>query len=338
MVFHPAGRTTRPDRSSGARRGGRVARSADERHHPAARSRDGVRALHEAAPAGRSSRRSSQALGVAPLVPPRADGREVGARSRSSSVGVGRQLAPFRPGAGRSTSTDANRSSGPKRQIAADERPRDLEYRRYVVLVGRLRAAATGQLPTRRPFVYLDLPFNAILAVAEDDLAVLWGALGGSGVGPERGCGVPSALAACGTRGRRLSRARLQAGRATRAPLPTSSPSTRASPTRGRGAPTRRSEPRGAGALGPSPWAPWPVTSASKSSPDFDPRRPAWAGLDDVNWFFIRGLERVGLADRGGGAPAAHARGSSPAPVSSEYYEPRPVSRSAATGSAGAPH
>ena len=48
--------------------------------------------------------------------------------------------------------------------------------------------------------------------------------------------------------------------------------------------------------FGPSPEAPWPVTSASKSSPAFDPRRywrgPVWV---NVNWFFIQGLERYGL-------------------------------------------
>ena len=42
--------------------------------------------------------------------------------------------------------------------------------------------------------------------------------------------------------------------------------------------------------------APWPVTSASKTSPAFDPRRywrgPVWV---NVNWFLVRGLEQAGL-------------------------------------------
>ena len=49
--------------------------------------------------------------------------------------------------------------------------------------------------------------------------------------------------------------------------------------------------------FGPSPEAPWAVTTASKSSPAFDPRRywrgPVWV---NINWFLMRGLERAGLA------------------------------------------
>jgi glycogen debranching enzyme len=49
--------------------------------------------------------------------------------------------------------------------------------------------------------------------------------------------------------------------------------------------------------FGPAPAAPWPVTSTSKSSAAFDPRRywrgPVWV---NVNWFLVRGLERAGLA------------------------------------------
>jgi glycogen debranching enzyme len=48
--------------------------------------------------------------------------------------------------------------------------------------------------------------------------------------------------------------------------------------------------------FGPSPEAPWAVTSASKASPAFDPRRywrgPVWV---NVNWFLVRGLEGAGL-------------------------------------------
>jgi glycogen debranching enzyme len=48
---------------------------------------------------------------------------------------------------------------------------------------------------------------------------------------------------------------------------------------------------------GPSPEAPWAVTTVSKQSPDFDASRywrgPVWI---NINWFLIRGLERLGLA------------------------------------------
>ena len=51
--------------------------------------------------------------------------------------------------------------------------------------------------------------------------------------------------------------------------------------------------------FGPSPDAPWAVTTASKSSSAFDPRRywrgPVWV---NINWFFVRGLERAGLQRR----------------------------------------
>jgi len=69
--------------------------------------------------------------------------------------------------------------------------------------------------------------------------------------------------------------------------------------------------------------APWPVTSASKSSPAFDPRRywrgPVWV---NVNWFFIQGLERSGLQ-----AEAGELRRMTLELVSRsgfyEYYDPR---------------
>ena len=49
--------------------------------------------------------------------------------------------------------------------------------------------------------------------------------------------------------------------------------------------------------FGPSPDAPWPVTTVSKASELFDARRywrgPVWI---NVNWFLLRGLARAGLA------------------------------------------
>ena len=67
-------------------------------------------------------------------------------------------------------------------QVDASERPTDLEYRRYVALVDALRARGyRPRSPIDAPFAYVDLPLNAILAVAEDDLAFLLGEIGADG-------------------------------------------------------------------------------------------------------------------------------------------------------------
>ena len=64
-------------------------------------------------------------------------------------------------------------------QVAADERPTDLDYRRYLALVRWLRERGyRPRPPSSAPFAYLDLPLNSILAVAEDDLAGLQAELG----------------------------------------------------------------------------------------------------------------------------------------------------------------
>ncbi len=156
------------------------------------------------------------------------------------------------------------------------------------------------------PFVFVDLTFNSILAAAEGDLAWLWGELGGDG----------ARASAAGERLREALAVRWDEPGAVYVeddddpstadetidamfPLYAGVPN----PDQARRlfeeafwAPTR---------FGPSPDAPWPVTSASKSSPAYDPRRywrgPVWV---NVNWFFIQGLERYGLqaeADELGG-------------------------------------
>ena len=74
--------------------------------------------------------------------------------------------------------------------------------------------------------------------------------------------------------------------------------------------------------FGPSPEAPWAVTTVARSSPAFDARNywrgPVWI---NVNWFLIRGLERCGFA-----AEADELRRLTLALVSQsgfvEYYEP----------------
>ena len=96
-------------------------------------------------------------------------------------------------------------------QVAADERPTDLDYRRYVALVAWLRERGYRPRPvSSSPFAYLDLPLNSILAVAEDDLALLQERIGRSGDRARAGAAsLRSALAHYVGRGRgRLPRAR----------------------------------------------------------------------------------------------------------------------------------
>jgi len=179
--------------------------------------------------------------------------------------------------------------------VDADERPTEIDYRRYLAIVDRLQAS--GYRPSsaaESPFVYVDLAFNSVLAAAEVDLAWLWGEIGGDGERAARAAErLREALAACwdvdeavfhhpgedasetvadlfplyagvadGTQARRLFDEALWA-------------------------PER---------YGPAPGSPWAVTSASKASAAFDARcywrGPVWI---NVNWFLIRGLERSGL-------------------------------------------
>ena len=169
-----------------------------------------------------------------------------------------------------------------RREIASDERPTDADYRRYLALVEWLRAREYRPSLDEAPFVYLDLTFNAIFAVAEEDLAALWDELG------DGGARAGAAATELRTRSRGDPTGTRRSTRCSR--------STRARRTRG-GSTTRRS-----GAperFGPSADAPWAVTSTSKSSAAFDPRRywrgPVWV---NVNWFLVRGLERSGSSPR----------------------------------------
>jgi glycogen debranching enzyme len=186
-----------------------------------------------------------------------------------------------------------------RREIDSSERPTDSDYVRYLYLVRRLQAQ--GYRPPTladTPFVYVDLTFNSIFAVAEADLAWLWAELGGDG-----------ARASAGARRLRAALAeRWSDERAVYAEEDDDDPSSAEEtidclfplyagvPEREQArrlleealwAPTR---------FGPSPEAPWAVTSASKASPAFEPRRywrgPVWV---NVNWFLVRGLERAGL-------------------------------------------
>jgi hypothetical protein len=167
-----------------------------------------------------------------------------------------------------------------RRELAGDERPTDADYLRYLSLVEWLRAREYRPSLDEAPFVYLDLTFNAILAVAEEDLAVLWNELGGDGA------------ARAGVAATELRKA--LAGRSdgwetidSLLPLYAGAADARRLYDEALWSPER---------FGPSADAPWAVTSTSKSSPAFDPRRywrgPVWV---NVNWFLVRGLERSGL-------------------------------------------
>jgi hypothetical protein len=175
------------------------------------------------------------------------------------------------------------------RQVDVDERPTDDHYRRYMAIVERLRRCCYRPAALKgAPFVYVDLCFNAVLAVAEEDLALLRRELGDGGSRADASAGaLREALAAHWsgdgeTVGDMLP---LYAGVADE-------PQARALHSQALWSPER---------FGPSPEAPWAVTTVSKSSPSFDPRRywrgPVWINM---NWFLVRGLERCGLAAEAG--------------------------------------
>ncbi len=186
-----------------------------------------------------------------------------------------------------------------RRHLDAAERPTDLEYRRYLAIVEQLRRcgfrpASLGETP----FAYVDLCFNAVLAVAESDLAWLFGQIGEDGKRARAASArLHAALAECWDDDAAAYRQRDLHGDevisdtvADLFPLYAGVPDERQarrlldeclwSPDR----------------FGPSPESPWAVTTVSKASPAFDSRRywrgPVWI---NVNWFLVRGLERCGL-------------------------------------------
>jgi glycogen debranching enzyme len=186
-----------------------------------------------------------------------------------------------------------------RRHVDAAERPTDLEYRRYLSIVEQLRDR--GYRPrslSEAPFAYVDLCFNAVLAVAESDLARLFGEIGGGGERAAAGAArLRAALAALWDEEEAAYRERDLLGDegttdtvADLFPLYAGVPDARRARklfTESLWSPER---------FGPSEVSPWAVTTVSKSSPAYDPRRywrgPVWI---NVNWFLIRGLERCGL-------------------------------------------
>jgi glycogen debranching enzyme len=186
-------------------------------------------------------------------------------------------------------------------QVDATERPSDLDYRRYVAQIEALREVGyRPRSPLDSPFAYVDLPLNAILAVAEDDLALLLGEVGADAS--------RARAAAAGLRASLAERWVDEAGAYRERDLhgEDSLTDTVADlfPLYA-GVPDERQSRRlvdehllDPGRFGPSTDAPWAVTTVAKSSTAYSPRNywrgPVWI---NVNWCFVRGLERCGLAE-----------------------------------------
>jgi mannosylglycerate hydrolase len=188
-----------------------------------------------------------------------------------------------------------------RRHLAAAERPTDRDYTRYMAIVGSLRRC--GYRPrslAETPFAYVDLSFNSVLATAESDLAWLWTELGEDG---DRASASAAQL-------HEALAARWDEDAAAYRELDLHGGEPDVPGTVGElfplyaGAPDERQARRlfdqalwAPARYGPSPQAPWAVTTVSKASPDFDPHRywrgPVWI---NINWFLVRGLERLGLA------------------------------------------
>jgi glycogen debranching enzyme len=188
-----------------------------------------------------------------------------------------------------------------RRRLAAAERPTDRDYTRFLAIVAALRRCDyRPQSLAETPFAYADLTFNAVLAAAEADLAWLWNELG------ER----DARATAAATRLRQGLAERWDESAAAYRELDLWSGDQEVAGTVGEVMPLYAAAPDERQALrlfdealwapsrfGPAPEAPWAVTTVSRSSPDFDARRywrgPIWI---NINWFLVRGLERLGLA------------------------------------------
>jgi glycogen debranching enzyme len=182
-----------------------------------------------------------------------------------------------------------------RRAVDATERPTDADYARYLYIVDwlqdkRYRPAS----PTGAPFAYVDLTFNSILAVAENDLAWLWSELGQDGTRADDAARrLREALA---RRWDEEEAAYVDDDGVRSETIDELFPLYAGVPQGGQARRLYEEALWSPSRFGPAPEAPWPVTSASKSSAAFEPRRywrgPVWV---NVNWFFVRGLERVGM-------------------------------------------
>jgi glycogen debranching enzyme len=188
-----------------------------------------------------------------------------------------------------------------RRHLAAADRPTDRDYTRYLAIVQSLRRCDyRPQALADTPFAYADLTFNSVLAAAEADLAWLWTELG------ERGARATAAA----TQLRQALAGRWDEDAVAYRELDLRNGEQEIAGTVGELLPLYAGAPDEGQArrlfnealwaptrYGPSKEAPWAATTVSKSSPDFEPRRywrgPVWI---NINWFLVRGLERVGLA------------------------------------------
>jgi glycogen debranching enzyme len=188
-----------------------------------------------------------------------------------------------------------------RRHLAAAERPTDRDYMGYMAIVGSLRRC--GYRPAslaETPFAYVDVSFNSVLTAAETDLAWLWTELGEDG----------ARAAAAAARLRDALAARWDDDAAAYRELDLHGGEPDVAGTVGELLPLYAGVPEERRArllfeevlwsparYGPSPEAPWAVTTVSKANADFDARRywrgPVWVS---VNWLLVRGLRRLGLA------------------------------------------
>ena len=305
MVPHIVFHVPNPDYSPGPelwglRRLRRRPRGRDERDHAAACARDGGAGPARGRPRPRVPRGGrAGARALAPLAAH--DSRERGRpRGRPAPLGGGRQLASLRRGSrkARRRGVDCSRAHGPARGGGRAE-ANGRRLRRYRFLVEHLRERAYRPASLEdQPFVFVDLTFNSILATAEDDLAELWRELGADGRrAREAAQGIRGALSERWDDRRALyveDGGDESAGETIDGLFPLygrvpSAEQARRLFDEALWAPER---------FGPSPEAPWPVTSASKASLAFDARRywrgPVWV---NVNWFLARGLEQAGLGE-----------------------------------------
>ena len=186
-------------------------------------------------------------------------------------------------------------------QVDAAERPTDLEYRRYVAVIGALREVGYRPAsPLDSPFAYLDLPLNAILAVAEDDLALLLDEVGGdSSRARAAAAGLRAALAERWDDAAGAYRERdLHGADGTTDTVADLFPLYAGVPDAAQARRIVDEHLLHPDRFGPAPGAPWGITTVAKSSNAFAPRNywrgPVWV---NVNWLFVRGLERCGLTE-----------------------------------------
>lgn len=212
------------------------------------------------------------------------------------------------------------------RVVDPAERPTGVDYRRYVALVAALRAAGYRPAsPADAPFAYIDLPVSSILAVAEDDLAILQDELrADASRARDAARRLRESLAAMWDDDAGAFRERdLHSAASVTGSIADLFPLYAGVSGSDRVHRLVHEHLLAPACYGPSADAPWALPTVSKSSRAFDPRNywrgPVWI---NVNWFFVRGLERCGLASE-----AAALRELTLELVSqsgfSEYYDPR---------------